>query len=100
MNPIDYTNLTPDQRTVLMLQKQDDMSEKIEGLCVKQESQEHRLTIIETEHSAMKTNCGVSQSMTRKQTMIAAGSGGGLVGAILILAEVLMKYLAQGKAIP
>jgi hypothetical protein len=74
-------------QAVTMLNAQ---GEKMDAVCKRQEDYEKRLTTIETEHKTL--TCQNPQAgLTRKQQIGSAATGGGIVGAVLIVVEFLIK---------
>jgi hypothetical protein len=103
MNPIDYASLTTDQRIILMLQKQDDLSAKVVELTAGAVDRERRLTILETEHQSMKANCAAALQafqetgglQTRHKVAIGAGVSAGAVGIAVAILDLIRTYLSR-----
>ena len=95
MPDIDYTSKSDRDLLIEVVVTTNGMSCKLDKFCEKVDLLEIEHTKLKQEHNMRVTDCSLPPPHSKKDTAIAAGAGGGIVGALVILAQLIIDYLSK-----
>ena len=95
MPDIDYTSKTERDLLIEVVVTTNGISQKLDRFCEKVEILEIGYSGLKREHDLRVTDCSPSPLHSKKDTAIAAGAGGGIVGTLVILAQLIIDYLSK-----
>ena len=93
MPDIDYTAKSDRDLLIEVVVTTNGISQKVDKFCEKVEVLEIEHSKLKKEHDLRSVDCSLPPPRSRKDTAIAAGTGGGIVGALVIIAQVIIDYL-------
>ena len=95
MPDIDYTAKTDRDLLIEVVVTTNGISCKLDQYCTKVDSLEVEHAKLRQEHDSRATDCSLPPPRSKKDTAIAAGAGGGIVGTLVILAQLIIDYLSK-----